>query len=183
MKLPERQSANYESPPTGNHLAVCYGVFALGTQETKWGEKFQVRIQWELPHEHMSDGRPHVIGKTYTYSSNEKSSFVQDLESWRGKKFTDEEFGNFEVFDVIGVGCFLNLVESGDYVNIDAIAPLPKGTEHPKFKSERIAFDFDNPNFDELRKLTDYWREKVEAAPEFDAVERQAVHAESEPRF
>lgn len=170
MKLPEKQKSNFESPPAGNHLAVCYAVFSLGTQETNWGPKTQVRIQWELPAELMADGRPHVIGKTYTYSSNEKSAFVKDLESWRGRKFTDEEFGKFEVFDVIGKACFLNCVENNGYTNIETISPLPKGTSPPELVNDKIAFDFDKPDMGELQKLTDYWKEKIEASPEFAEV-------------
>ena len=177
MKLPAKQEGGFEKPPAGNHLAVCYAVIDLGTQTVDYGKgkgpesKHQLRIQWELPHETMEDGKPHVIGKTYTYSSNEKSTLVKDLQDWRGRVFTNEEFGNFEISNVIGVGCFLNCVESDKgYVNVKGVAVLPKGTKAPPLVNDRINLDLDV--FDEsiFEKVSEYCQGVIMASPEYKAL-------------
>lgn len=160
-------------------MAVCYAVIDLGTQTVDYGKgkgpesKHQLRIQWELPHETMEDGRPHVIGKTYTYSSNEKSTLIKDLQDWRGRVFTNDEFGNFEISQVIGAGCFLNCVESEKgYVNVKAVAVLPKGTKAPPLVNDRINLDLDPAAFDSsiFEKVSEYWQGVVMDSPEYKAL-------------
>lgn len=96
MHLPQPSDAEFELAPAGTHIAVCYRVIDLGTQETTFkGEvkhQHKILISWEIPDEKMKDGRPFTIGKRYTWSMSEKANLRNDLESWRGK-FTAADFG------------------------------------------------------------------------------------------
>jgi len=180
MKLPEASaSGTFEKCPPGNHVAVCYEVIDMGTQETSFGEKYQVWIGWETPEEKMEDGRPYVIGKRYTFSMNEKANLRQDLESWRGKPFKDEELGaggSFEVQNLIGQGCLLNVVhvDKGEntYANIQTVAPLPKGMKSPPLTNDRTFLCLDPSEFDRdtFDGLSDRMKETITKAPEFSAL-------------
>ena len=76
----------FELPPAGSHLGTLYGVVELGTQRTEFegriDHKPQLRLQFELPDERMSTGRPFAIGRTYTLSSHERSALRQNVEAW-----------------------------------------------------------------------------------------------------
>ena len=105
---------DFDIAPAGNHVAICYGVVDLGEHEQEWqgkvSLKHRVRISWELCDELMSDGRPFSISKEYTLSLNEKATLRHDLESWRGRPFTDAELAGFDIFVLLGKPCMVNVV-------------------------------------------------------------------------
>jgi len=174
MKLPVK-SEGFEKCPAGNHLAVCYEVLDIGTQETKFGHKHQIWIGWETPNETMSDGRPFVIGQKYTLSSNEKSNLRLMLESWRGKKFSDDDFGNFDIAAVAGKGCFLNVVhdehDGNTYANIKAVTALPKGTTSPVPVNAIVLLDLIEGEFNQAMfdLLSDRMQGIIAQSPEYAA--------------
>lgn len=185
VKLPSESVGNFEKAPAGNHLATCYEVIDLGTQKTEYeGEvkhQRKIWIGWELPNELMEDGRPHVIGRRYTLSSHEKSTLRKNLESWRGKAFSKEDFGEFEITNVVGVACFLNVVhnEKGDrtYANIQAVAALPKGTPAPPLINKPVKFDLDSFDQEVFDSLSDRMKETIAESPEFQAIHGKPVNS------
>jgi hypothetical protein len=79
-------------------------------------------------------GKPFMVSKFYTLSLNEKASLRKDLQSWRGKPFTEEELKGFDVEKLIGANCLLNIVEyekldKSSGTKIAAIMPLTKGMQ------------------------------------------------------
>jgi len=181
MRLPKATGGDFEKCPAGNHLAVCYCVVDLGTQETNYGVKHQIWIGWETASELMTDGRPFTVGKTYTLSSHEKSNLRNDLESWRGRPFSEDDFGEFEIGNVIGVGCFLNVVhterENGTYANIASIAALPKGTTTPALVNKAVKLDLDPDTYDVrmFAALSEYTQQRVAKSPEYREVTQSSV--------
>ena len=123
----------------GVHLAVCIGVWDLGTQHSKVFDKeiHQVLIMWEIPHERITiDNKslPMAISKRYTLSLNEKASLRKDLESWRGKAFPAETLKEgFDLKKILGKTCQIQIIHNENngktYANIAGIMALPKGTE------------------------------------------------------
>jgi hypothetical protein len=197
MKFPKAsENGGFEKAPAGNHLAVCYEVIDLGTQEVEYqNEKKRQRkiwLSWELPNELMDDGRPYVIGKRYTLSSFERAKLRTDLESWRGCKFQDEDFGpegKFDIKNVIGVGCFLNVVHSESngrmYANIEAIAALPKGTVTPPLSNDRLYLSLEKEDFDPeaFMALSERMQDTIRKSPEYASCisdEREAATREAE---
>jgi hypothetical protein len=53
-----------------------------------------------------------MVSKFYTLSLSDKANLRKDLESWRGKQFTDAELEGFELKNLVGANCYLNLVET-----------------------------------------------------------------------
>jgi len=190
LTMPSK-SADFELCPEGAHIAVCYRVIDLGTQETTFKgqptRKHQILIQWELPDERMNDGRPFSIGKKYTYSSSQKSNLRKDLESWRGKKFEDWELGEFDIGKLIGAGCMLNVVhderQDNTYANIATIMRLPKGTATPSLKNERLCFSLSDRPFDRVgyESLSERLREVIAKAPEYRAAVEGRDPNDNEP--
>ena len=177
-----KAGADFELAPDGTHLAVCYRVVDLGTQPTTYkGEtrhKHVILISWELSEELMQDGRPFTIGKRYTYSSHKKAALRQDLESWRGRAFTEDEFGTFDIGNLIGVNCLLNVVHDYNertertYANIVAIMRPPKGSPmrgspiNPSFCFSLADRPFDHATFGELSERV---QEIIKQSPEYKA--------------
>lgn len=177
--------ANYDPPPEGAHVAVCYRVVDLGTQETTYmgqpRKSHVIMLAWELPDTEMTDGRPFSISKRYTYSSHSKSTLRKDLESWRGKRFEDSEFGTFDIGNLLGKPCMLNVVHTEKnqtvYANIAAIMRLPKGMNTPALHNEQVLLSLADRPFDRgaFEKLSDRLRETIMKSPEY----RMAIEGRS----
>lgn len=183
MKLPKSENKDFELVPAGNHLAVCFQVIDLGTQTVEWQgvskQQRKVRIGWELPGELMADGRPFMISNRYTFSTYERAKLRQHLESWRGKPFEDSDFGDdgFEVKNLIGCGCMLNVIhnKSGDrtYANIQSIAQMPKGQKVGELVNEPVYFSLEEPDAGIWDSLPDWLQEVIGRSPEYQALVKQ----------
>jgi hypothetical protein len=139
----DKGGGDYEPIPEDLHLAVCYGIWDLGTQYSEiWHQSsHKVVIVWELPEvrgDFERNGKmvslPRAISKQYRLSLHKKAGLRKDLESWRGKKFTDEELSRgFDLKKLLGVPCQIqvlhNKVEDKVYSNISAIIKAPPGTK------------------------------------------------------
>jgi len=146
----------FETAPAGNHVAICYSLVELGqhydSENDKWTAK--IHIGWELPNEPMADGRPFVVSRRYTASLHEKASLRRDLESWRGRPFTNEELAGFDVKNILGKPCMINVVHNtakngNTYANVRSVAAIPKGMTIPDQINPNIAFEFGDQGFDE----------------------------------
>lgn len=133
MGIIAKEEQKIPSAPEGMHNAICYGVYDLGTQENKKFGKMQrkVLLQWELTDIRIDiekDGivknLPKAISKEYTLSLY-KSNLKKDLESWRGKTFTEEEKKGFDITVLAGLNCTLQIMHSecGQYANIATVLP------------------------------------------------------------
>ena len=142
---------DFEPISEGVHLAVCYGLYDLGTsyQEGAYpGDRHQVLVIWEIPGERINiDGQdlPRAISKRYTLSLGEKSNLRKDLTAWRGVAFTDEQLKGFDLKNVLGKSCQLQIIHKPNAqgyprAKIAAIMALPKGTRGPADTENPLAF-------------------------------------------
>lgn len=181
LTMPAESGGSFEKCPEGNHVAVCCEIIDMGTQYSEAYGKHQRKIWlgWEITSELRDDGTPHRIGKSYTLSSNEKSNLRKDLESWRGVKFTDADFGpgGFEIKKVLGVGCMINVVHEekqggGVYANIATIARLPKGMDSPKLSESPLFLSLEKDEYDVrvFGALSDKMQERIRTSPEWQDI-------------
>lgn len=195
MKMPKpSEGGNFQRVSEGLHYAVCYQVIDLGTQVVEWQgerkEQRKVQISWEVPEERVEDtGHPCSIHNRYTFSSHEKAKLRHDLESWRGKSFTDEELDpdnpkGFDIRNLLGKACQINVVHNErngkTYANIASIVPPPKGKQTPDTENEHIYFSMDNPaefDRDAFNKLPDFLQEIIRKSPQY----QQAQHLSAPP--
>ena len=126
-------SKKFVPAPEGLHQAVCCDAIDLGVVETKFGAKPRVELRW-LINELNDDGRLFMVSKKYTASLNEKASLRQDLEAWRGKKLTKPELRGFDIEQLVGVNCQLQIVhavldDGRTFANVKAVVPISKGMQ------------------------------------------------------
>lgn len=132
VREPEQQ---FIQAPAGVHSAVCVDEVDMGLVPNKFdpesGPVPTVRLFWQI-NEDMDDGKPYLIKKDYRASLHEKAGLRKDLEAWRGRPFTFDELAGFDLENVVGAQCMLNIVKKRsakgkEYSNIGGITPLPKG--------------------------------------------------------
>lgn len=184
LKEPEKREFKIVSE--GVHYAVCTGVYYLGQcfLEYQGDRKLlpKVLITWEVTDEfYDKDGEqmPCTISNEYTFSFNEKAKLREHLVSWRGKQFTEEELQGFDIRNILGVPCQLQILHktSGNgrtYANIQTIMSYPRGLEVPATRSEAIAFDIEEPGaIDKVDELPEWIANKIkdgETYKELDSV-------------
>lgn len=176
-----KKNGNAPDPvPAGNHVARCIQIVDMGTQKSEWQGKVKfmakVRLTWELPEvtKEFKEGegeKPYLIAKTYTASMHEKAALSKDLESWRGKAFTDEERAGFDLKNVLGKPCLLNVIhetkDGNTYANIASISQVPKGMTVKPAVNPIVEFslaEFSQSAFD---ALPDFLKEKIRLSPEY----------------
>jgi hypothetical protein len=139
----EKSGGDFELTEQGIHIAICYGVIDLGHQHNEKYQKDEHKflIQWELPNVRIDvekDGettdKPRAISRKFTLSLGLKSHLRPFLESWRGKAFTGLELAGFDISNLIGVNCQLQVLhEKADngktYANVKTALPIQKGSE------------------------------------------------------
>lgn len=175
MSLIAKKGAGGFSPcPEGTHSAVCFAVIDLGTQYSDRWKKSQHRILlgWELDTEdRRDDGEPYVAWARFTASLHEKARLRQVLESWRGKKFTDEELTGFDLRKVLGKGCIVTIThtekDGSTYSNVASVAGLPRGVPAFEAAADHILFDIDAPDMAVFAAFGDNLRKLIEGADEW----------------
>lgn len=175
---------NFEKPKPGTYAAVCFKVVDLGVQEIVFqGKKKHMPkmiIGWEID-EKMKDGRPFVVNKLYTKSMAETANLRKDLESWRGKGFSEDEISLFNESKILGKGCLLTLVESedGKYVNIKTVTGLPKGMQAPDQINPNVVLSLHPDEFNQsvFDGLHDKLKAKIMLSPEWAMLKGSAVAA------
>ena len=165
----------FEIAPSGAFAARCYQIIDLGTQtffvknETK--QTHQVLFAWELSKK-MDDGRPFTITEKYTRSLHEKAKLRGVLESWRGKKFTEPERNGFDIEQVLGKVCFLNIVHTkkGEktYANVASVMPVPEGMPSPSAVNEQLFFNIEEWNNEVFAKIGTYYQNTIKRSPEYE---------------
>lgn len=178
----ETGNGNYEPVSEGLHPAICYGLYDLGMQhnETFGKDAHKVLLCWELPEERIEierDGEklnlPRATSKQYTLSLHKKAGLRKDLETWRGRSFTAQELEGFDLQNILGINCMLQIIhtekDGKTYANISAIIPLPKGM--PKRTSEIGVKYFSFADNTPMPEGTPDWIVKIiKESPEWDAI-------------
>lgn len=171
-----------EKAPAGSHIARCVGIVDLGTQPhvnkhtgEKWAQR-DVRITFELPNELMQGiykadlkGKPFGATVTVKQSLHPSAKLTKLLTGWKGAAMDDTAKQNFNPKSLLGKTCRLNLVEAGDFVNIESISRLGKGDVCPAQINPTVFFSLDENEFDPkvLESLPESSRNKIKASPEY----------------
>lgn len=180
----------FKNVPAGNHLGRLYRIVDLGTQTSNYqGEvKIQrkVMLGWEIHGEDESgeplmseDGRPMAIFKNYTYSWNEASRLRLDLQAWRGAPWTDAEAKRFNLKNLLGQWCMLNVVhrpsQDGSKVfanvaNISAVPAVIKKAGLPTGINQLQLFTLGDPDWEIFETFSKGLKAKIESSPEYKAL-------------
>jgi hypothetical protein len=178
MKWSDTGGKEFEQAAAGNHVARCVGMIDIGTHQSDYQGKTtyarKVILRFELPNEVMQDGewagKPFIVSKYYTASLSEKANLRRDLESWRGRPFTETELMGFDSKNVLDKPCMVNVVhtEKGK-AKIASITPIPKGLEVPPRVNDILYLSLDRSEFkrEVFDGLSDYWKGEIMKSPEW----------------
>lgn len=176
---------DFDPTPAGNHVARVYQIVHIGTiPETYMGEEKEmnkVRISFELPNEtHVfkeeNGEQPYVISQEYTLSMGEKANLRKLVEGIIGQGFLEVDAQSFEVTELLGRACMLNVIHrksktSGRvYAQIASASPLPKGMEAPAPVNTPVILDYDNWNEEVFKALPDFLKDKIRSSREYKAL-------------
>jgi hypothetical protein len=165
---------------------VCTRVIDLGTQVTEFqGEtkrQRKVLLAWEIPDQRIKSDAgnlPVLHSAKYTWSFHDGANLRRDLESWRGRKFIEDDFkgppNGFHIKNLLGVPCLAQIVhKTGSngktYANISAIMAFPgKREAWPKPEGALMFFDLDNYDATIFGQLSEYWQGVIKNSPEWQA--------------
>ena len=174
--------------PQGMHLARCYRVIDLGTQESTYLGTVKhlpkVMLQFEV-HGEDDDGKPIVtskgepmsISKNFTLSLGEMATLRKDLQTWRGREFTFEELRGFELKNVLGAWAMISVIKAmgnngKEYTNIAAIMSVPLAIKKggiPEGHNDLKLFSIDEPDMALFDSFSNGLREKIQKSPEWQA--------------
>lgn len=182
MKIKDR--AKPKTPPVnpGVYVAVCVGVVDLGEQ---YSEKFKnysnkVKFVWALPGETVEiDGKTEErqLSREFSVATKKTSNLRTFLESWNGRSYSDEEFGELDMFEQIGKSCQLQVVlnDTKEYSNVSNLMPLPKGMPAPTTKTAFFVWDMDNWDDSVFTALPAWTQEQIKKSTQY-----QKNHAPTE---
>ncbi len=192
------EGGSFTPAPAGNHLAICYAVIDLGTQHQdafQWEgativakDVPQVLFMWELPNEMVDvDGQqqPAVISQFYNAYFSEKAKLRLHLEAWRGRAFTAEELNGFDIGNVVGKPCMLNVIhnEKGK-AKITSVSALPKGMNVPELFNKSFTFDLSEYNQEVFDNISEGIQRIIKRSAEWqqnDFESPQQVRRDYEP--
>ena len=173
-------SSGFELCPPGVHVARCCKVIDCGTRvDPTFGKRRrQAWIFWELPNTQRGEGKtgeavdPHIVGKRYTLSHNEKANLRADLESWYGQHFDDkalEDAGGFDLEKLLGRTALINVVHSqdGKYANVASVMPLPPNMSCPPAIVPEVVFGFDPYSPATFEMLSENMKEFIKGSEEW----------------
>jgi len=186
----------FEIAPAGNFLARLYRIIDLGTQMREYEGKVNMlrkaKFFWELHGEDAtgkalltSDGKPLIQSKEYTMLLSEKANLRRDLEAWRGKAFTEDELKGFDLKNVLGQFCMVNIShrEKGDmtYADLKGVSGVPaiyKKAGLPEGINTTLMFSLDKFDEQVFDSLSDNIKETIRKSPEYRALEQPTTSAQ-----
>jgi len=196
----EDKGGDFERCPQGMHLARCYRIIDLGTQKSEYMGQVKylhkVMLGWEIHGMNddgtaikMKDNRPFAIFKNYTLSWSEKANLRLDLQSWRGKAFTQEEMRKFDLKNVLGAFCMLNVIErpgqdGKTYTNVNGVTPVPamiKQNGLPVPVNTNEMFNLQEPDWVMFEQFSDNLKKKIISSPEYEKAKGGAKPAQQAP--
>lgn len=172
MGLIVSEGKTFKPVPAGTHLAICCQIIDLGRQYSKFYDStsHKVLMAWELPDEKQDDGKPFMVYSRYTMSLGKNSKLRAALEAWRGRAFSADELKGFDLKNVLGKACMLNVAhresEGNVYADVAAIMALPKNTIVPPPVSEQVWFDLSEWKQDVFDKFSDKLKETINNSEE-----------------
>lgn len=181
----EKTRAQFEPVSEGVHIATCIALIDIGVQHNELYGKDQrkVILTWEFPDEVIeteNGEKTKTLSKEYTASLSEKATLRGHLEAWRGRKFTQNELNGFDLKNILGTSCQIQVTHisknGNTYANIQSIMALPKGTKVPPSMSQvengLTYFDLEDPKcLARIGDLPSWIQEKIKCSITYQELE------------
>jgi hypothetical protein len=184
LKAPVTGTETREIPPEGNYLAVCNGVYMLGTQPgfNDGDPHVQVMLTFEL-HKRRgpvidSAGKPMETSAIMNHVFSIKSTLCQYAGALRGKDYTEGELkvikkdGGFDPETLLGLSCRLSIThkKTGDKTRdkVDSVSRLdPEDDKPPISRTDQTYWDW-TVGRECPRRIAYFW-ERAQENPDLDS--------------
>lgn len=193
MKIRDKVKPSLPPLPGGTYLGICVYSIALGEQLCEFKDKGksynnQVMLGFEIcGHTVEVDGKqePRTLGRTFNIAKSKNAGLRKFLGAWEARELSDDEFLDADTNDYVGRPAFLTVVlnETGEYSNIDAIAPLPSGLpiDVPQPISTLIRFDMEPWDQKLFESLPEWAQEKVKKSTEYQKDHAPITNVAAQP--
>lgn len=182
--------ANFEPVPEDQHIARCVLVADIGTQQGHYGSKHQCIIGWELPEvlqvfDEARGEEPAMLSAFFTISLNEKANLRLMLEAWRGRGFSPAELEGFDLVNLLGVPCLLQVVHvtnpKGDTrAKVQGVSKLHKGLTCPEQTIPSRVFTLEDSDQEDFKAMPAWIQDKIKECAEYSAWVRRTAGGESQ---
>lgn len=160
----------------GTHKAIIYSIVDLWTQLVKskqhW-DKMQRRwrITRELPNIKYVFNKDKgeqvaIVSQEYTQSMY-NSQLLKLVQSINNVKLTETQAKEYDITELLGKWCRLQLVHNGEYVNINGIIWLDEWEDLWTPSNELVMYDIDSHNEVVYQELPKFVRERIANSPEY----------------
>ena len=164
--------SNFKALEGGTYLGICSAMISLGLQEQDYqGETRKTKrimFVFTLPgetYEYEGETRCRTLMKEYTASIAPKAALKKDLESWRGRAFTDQELEAFELVNVLGKPVMLSLIaeekNGKSYNKINGLAKIAKGMTVPEGIDTYLFSAAEPETYENWEKVPEWIQSKI----------------------
>lgn len=176
LKLKDKVKPSVPPLEAGPYMAVCTAVIDIGQQYSEKSKAVQNKLLFlfDVPSETIEiDGvhKPRQFSRRVTYTTSTRGVLNPMLCSWLSTRFTEEQLREYELFDLVGKGCQiqLSISEDGKYNNIENVIALPKGVPTPVSSNPHFAYDIDAHGFSgaEWDALPEWVRSIIEKSEQY----------------
>jgi len=147
-------------------------------------------IGWELPDvlqvfDEAKGPEPSMISAFYTISLNEKANLRLMLEAWRGRQFTELELQGFDLANLMGVACLLQVVHITNSVGdtrakIQGVGKLPTVMQVAAQVNPSRLFAFEDSGVEDFDRMPAWIQTKISDGSEYADWMLRRVREESQ---
>ena len=185
----EPSGGDWPKPESGIHNAICIGLIDMGTQTSFYKKvettRRRIRVVWELYEtafqlNENTDMQPFTIDKEYTLSLHPNAALRQDLDSWRGVKFTNDELAGFEMNTILTRACQLNVIhrtseKGSEYAKVETVIHM-KAADVKKVPTsyneiQMFSFEDEKMNWKYFESLPKYIQEIINESPQMQKLQ------------
>lgn len=189
MKAPtfnDNNGGDFAPCPPGVYAACLVRLIDKGSRQESyqggpmtWKRKLLMGFEICDEDTRMSDGKPFMAYREFTFSMHEKGALRPFIAGWRGQAFTDQEARDFDFSKLVGAFALVNVIhkqrqDGTTRAELQSVSKLPKAMTPAKLVNEPILFDCDNPDLVTLAMLGKRTQEAIEASPEYRAAMGEA---------
>ena len=118
-----------------------------------------------------------------------RSNLRIDLQAWRGKAFTQEEMRKFDLKNILGAWCMLNIIErtgqnGNTYSNVSNVTPVPsviKQSGLPQAVNKNELFNLQEPDMALFETFSDNLKTKITSSPEWEKLQGKQNISDIQP--
>lgn len=178
--LMDNGGGDIELIPEATYIATCVLLADLGAQpnthpQSDGGDIEKMYIGFEL-NACDSKGVPFFIGDSFTAALGQKANLRKFLEAWRGRVFTEEELRGFDIRNVLGKSCSLDVIhKSGKdpakkFARIGSVQALPAGVPAYQPVTKPWTFSIGDYNAADYNRLPAFAKKVLEDSYEYKAL-------------